>query len=167
MDEAGYRRNPPLAWLFCIIGVEGQSEEEQSDRGRARISQYIEQSNFIHHCNFRLCSGISNVPAWGIHIFDSKKDCYQPGWVAGFGSQECCSVLTDSGGVEVRNRQTELSSFGLFGKVSAIVAAGFITLGVTGCLVAGYSSGGGWFVWPGSLGLLLIVVCIIFAVRRR
>jgi len=34
-------------------------------------------------------------------------------------------------------------------------------------LVAGYSSGGGWFIWPGSLGFIVIVLLIIFLLRRR
>lgn len=38
----------------------------------------------------------------------------------------------------------------------------------TGCIVAGYrSGGGGWFIWPGGLGLLLIVLVVLFLARRR
>lgn len=38
----------------------------------------------------------------------------------------------------------------------------------TGCLVAGYrSGGGGWFIWPGGLGLLLIILVLLFLARRR
>ena len=29
---------------------------------------------------------------------------------------------------------------------------------MSGCLVLGYSSGGGFFIWPGALGLLVILV---------
>jgi hypothetical protein len=29
--------------------------------------------------------------------------------------------------------------------------------GTVGMFDGGYSSGGGWFLWPGSLGLLIIV----------
>ena len=41
------------------------------------------------------------------------------------------------------------------------------TLPLSGCLVVGHSSGGGWFIWPGSLGLLVVVVLISLLLRRR
>jgi fatty acid desaturase len=75
--------------------------------------------------------------------------------------------LTDRGGTKVRNRQRQLSNHSLFAKLLTILAACFATVGLSGCLGAGYSSGGGWFVWPGSLGLLVIVLLIVFLVRRR
>jgi hypothetical protein len=39
----------------------------------------------------------------------------------------------------------------------------------TSCIVAGgYSSNGGWYIWPGSLiSLLVIVVVVIFLSKRR
>ena len=37
----------------------------------------------------------------------------------------------------------------------------------TGCMVVGYRSGGGWFVWPGGFGLILLVLAILFFMRRR
>jgi hypothetical protein len=38
----------------------------------------------------------------------------------------------------------------------------------SGCVVAGgYSSGRGWFIWPGTLGLLLIVAVLFLLFRRR
>ena len=37
---------------------------------------------------------------------------------------------------------------------------------LTGCLVAGYSSGSGVWVWPGSLVITLILVLIYFLSRR-
>ncbi|HEV2764576.1 MAG TPA: hypothetical protein VGV38_16475 [Pyrinomonadaceae bacterium] len=40
-------------------------------------------------------------------------------------------------------------------------------LAQTSCVVAGYRSGGGWFVWPGGLGLLLLVVVAFLLLRRR
>jgi hypothetical protein len=67
----------------------------------------------------------------------------------------------------MRNRQEKLLNYGLVGKVLILLAACFATVGVSGCLVAGYSSGGGWFVWPGSLGLIVIVLLVVFLVRRR
>jgi hypothetical protein len=112
-------------------------------------------------------AGLSNVPAWRIHVLNCKKDCHQPGRVAGFRSQERCLDLTDSGGTEVINRQEQLSNYSLVAKLSTLFATCFATTGLSGCLVAGYSSGGGRFVWPGSLGLIVIVLLIVFLVRRR
>lgn len=42
-----------------------------------------------------------------------------------------------------------------------------LSLSQTGCIVAGYRSGGGWFVWPGGLSILLIVLVLFFLARRR
>ena len=41
------------------------------------------------------------------------------------------------------------------------------SLGLTGCLVAGYSSNGGAFVWPGGLGLVVVILVVLFLLRRR
>ena len=42
------------------------------------------------------------------------------------------------------------------------------TLPLTGCLmVGGYSSRGGWFVWPGSFGFLIILLLLFFFLRGR
>ena len=38
---------------------------------------------------------------------------------------------------------------------------------LSGCVAVGYSSGGGWFIWPGGLGLLVVVVVIALLLRRR
>ena len=44
---------------------------------------------------------------------------------------------------------------------------------LTGCIAVGYSRmggggmGGGWFMWPGGLGLVLVVVVILLLLRRR
>jgi hypothetical protein len=38
----------------------------------------------------------------------------------------------------------------------------------SGCVVVGgYRSGGGWFLWPGSIGALLIVAVLILLLRLR
>ena len=51
---------------------------------------------------------------------------------------------------------------------ASILAAGLLLcVTLSGCLVAGVSSGGSWFVWPGSFGLLFIILLIIFLLRRR
>jgi hypothetical protein len=52
-------------------------------------------------------------------------------------------------------------------KSATSLAALLATLGLSGCIVAGYSTGGGWFVWPGSLGLLVIILVIVLLMRRR
>jgi hypothetical protein len=35
------------------------------------------------------------------------------------------------------------------------------------CVGIGYSSRGGWFLWPGGLGLLLMIILVVFLMRRR
>jgi hypothetical protein len=67
----------------------------------------------------------------------------------------------------VRNLERVLAILSVFTKLATLFAASVATLGLSGCLVAGYSSGGGWFVWPGSLGLLVIVLIVVFLMRRR
>ena len=37
---------------------------------------------------------------------------------------------------------------------------------LVGCLVAGYSSGSGWWVWPGSFVLTLVLVLMWLLTRR-
>ncbi len=50
---------------------------------------------------------------------------------------------------------------------ACIAAASLLGITQTGCMAVGYSSGGGWFVWPGGLGLLVIVLLLIFFLRGR
>lgn len=38
---------------------------------------------------------------------------------------------------------------------------------LNGCLVAGYSSGSGMWVWPGSLVITLILILLYFLMRHR
>lgn len=38
---------------------------------------------------------------------------------------------------------------------------------LSGCVAVGYSSGGGWFIWPGGLGLLVVVLVLWLLLRRR
>ncbi len=38
--------------------------------------------------------------------------------------------------------------------------------GLSGCIVAGYSSRGGLFFWPGSLGLTALVLLVLWLLRR-
>lgn len=49
----------------------------------------------------------------------------------------------------------------------AIFVAGLAgCAGLSGCLVAGYSSGSGWWVWPGSLIVTLVLVLVWLLSRR-
>jgi hypothetical protein len=54
--------------------------------------------------------------------------------------------------------------------VSAVCVsiAGLVVLGpLCGCLMGGYSSGGGFFIWPGSIVVTLLMVLFIFLRRGR
>ncbi len=47
-------------------------------------------------------------------------------------------------------------------------AAALLGLNVlTGCVAVGYSTGGGWFVWPGGLGLVVLLLLLFFLLRGR
>ena len=35
------------------------------------------------------------------------------------------------------------------------------------CIAVGYSNRGGWFVWPGGLGLLVLLIILVALMRRR
>jgi protein-S-isoprenylcysteine O-methyltransferase Ste14 len=59
-------------------------------------------------------------------------------------------------------------------KMVAVMGAWLVAASLlTGCVTVGYSRmggggmGGGWFMWPGGLGLVLVVVVILLLVRRR
>lgn len=47
-----------------------------------------------------------------------------------------------------------------------LVACAVLCAGLSGCLVAGYSSQGGWWVWPGSLVMTLVLVLVWLLTRR-
>jgi hypothetical protein len=51
-------------------------------------------------------------------------------------------------------------------KIPRILLLWAATLPLTGCLVAGYSSGSGFWVWPGSIGITLILLLLFFLSRR-
>ena len=42
-----------------------------------------------------------------------------------------------------------------------------LALAQPSCVVVGYSNRGGWFFWPGGLGLLVIVAVVLLLARRR
>ena len=56
-------------------------------------------------------------------------------------------------------------------RLSTLVVAALsfiVTLPLTGCLmVGGYSSRGGWFIWPGSFGFLIILLLLFLFLRGR
>lgn len=37
----------------------------------------------------------------------------------------------------------------------------------TGCVVVGASSRGGFFLWPGGVGLLVLILLVMLILRRR
>jgi hypothetical protein len=47
------------------------------------------------------------------------------------------------------------------------LVAAALGLSQGGCVMVGYSSRGGWFFWPGGLGLLVFVVLALLLLRRR
>jgi hypothetical protein len=52
-------------------------------------------------------------------------------------------------------------------KVASILAAALVLCGsLSGCLVVGYTSEGGWWVWPGCLVVTLILVLAWLLTRR-
>jgi hypothetical protein len=49
-----------------------------------------------------------------------------------------------------------------------VLLAGLGSAGaLSGCLVAGYSSRGGGFIWPGGLGGLVLLALLFFFLRGR
>ncbi len=46
--------------------------------------------------------------------------------------------------------------------------AGLLSLvSLSGCVMVGASSRGGFFVWPGGLGLVVLILLVLFVLRRR
>ena len=52
---------------------------------------------------------------------------------------------------------------------TSLAILSLLTLSQPGCVVGGYSSGGGggWFLWPGGILGLVIVLAILFLIFRR
>ena len=42
-----------------------------------------------------------------------------------------------------------------------------LALSMSACVGVGYSNRGGWFVWPGGLGLLILIIVAVLLLRRR
>ncbi len=52
-------------------------------------------------------------------------------------------------------------------RAAGVAVAGLLTaMSLSGCLVAGYSSRGGGFIWPGGFGLVILVLLLLFFLRR-
>jgi hypothetical protein len=52
-------------------------------------------------------------------------------------------------------------------KAASILGASFLfCAALPGCLVVSYSSGGGWWVWPGSLVVTVVLVLVWLLARR-
>jgi hypothetical protein len=52
-------------------------------------------------------------------------------------------------------------------RTASILTAALVLCGsLPGCLVAGYTSRGGWWVWPGSLVVTLILLLAWLLTRR-
>ncbi len=50
----------------------------------------------------------------------------------------------------------------------AAASAAVLTLPLSGCLVAGWSSQGGGFIWPGgALGVIVLLALLYFLLRGR
>ena len=63
-------------------------------------------------------------------------------------------------------RETKLSNTGAFFLPRLLIGL-CAALSLSGCVVVGGSSRGGFFIWPGSLGLLLILLLVFLLLRRR
>ncbi len=62
---------------------------------------------------------------------------------------------------------TRVERMGRLRSVLLAMVGVVFTGGLSGCLVAGYSSRGGAFVWPGGLGLVVMLVLLYFLLRGR
>ena len=51
--------------------------------------------------------------------------------------------------------------------VCTFAAALLLLMPLTGCLVAGYSSQSGLWIWPGSLVITLVLILLYFLMRHR
>jgi hypothetical protein len=55
---------------------------------------------------------------------------------------------------------------GLVKMMARVGGMAVVAVGLSGCVVAGWSSTGGGFVWPGGLGLVVIVLLVVFFFGR-
>lgn len=53
-------------------------------------------------------------------------------------------------------------------RTSTVLLSGFVAANLLqGCVMVGYSSRSGFFIWPGSLGLLLLLLALWLLLRPR
>jgi hypothetical protein len=71
------------------------------------------------------------------------------------------AILINMKATETGKRWRLIGTFGLPLTVSGVV------LSLSGCLVVGYSSRGGAFIWPGGFGLLVLLAVLYFFLRGR
>ncbi len=62
-----------------------------------------------------------------------------------------------------RSKQSRLFARFALTLLSSLAAASMLT----GCLMIGGSSRGGFFIWPGGLGLIAVLVVLGLLLRRR
>jgi hypothetical protein len=54
-------------------------------------------------------------------------------------------------------------------KRTTLIIVPLLAMTQSACIAvgAGYSSSGGWFIWPGGLGLILLLLLLFFFLRGR
>ena len=66
----------------------------------------------------------------------------------------------------IKRRSSSAADKGMRIALSAV--AGLLSLGsLSGCVVVGASSRGGFFIWPGGLGLVVLILVVLLVLRRR
>lgn len=66
-----------------------------------------------------------------------------------------------------RDLRTNLHRASLLRSASLALCSLWACSLLSGCIVAGVSSSGGGFIWPGGLGLVVIVLVVLWMMRRR
>jgi hypothetical protein len=51
--------------------------------------------------------------------------------------------------------------------ITKLLLISFALLLQTSCIVVGYTDRGGWFVWPGGIFAILIILAVLFMLTRR
>ncbi|MBB5346119.1 hypothetical protein HDF10_004129 [Edaphobacter lichenicola] len=65
-------------------------------------------------------------------------------------------------------RQMEFGRMGRAGTTIGVLVLALVSCSMmTGCLVMGTTSRGGFFIWPGSIGLLVLLLILFLVMRRR
>jgi hypothetical protein len=124
------KKGRPADRLSCIIEVRNSLKGEHM-AAEERIGAQSTFSRVILHAT--VSSGFVAAYLRGILDVNSRKGYRQSGRLAGFGSQErslvSVSVVTESGGVEVRNLQRVLPISTLFADSTTLLVACVATLG--------------------------------------